>query len=157
MTHRYPLEPLLKATGRTKTGLARNLGLSGGSITEASTNGLSEKLADRWAVRSGLDPYCVWPEMVDHLVAEAMRTCAADECEETFTPYHGKHIYCSRGCTRRQGARNLRASRPGSAAAKTRTWRAENLERHRAYNREYQREYMRRLRRRKPSAESEAA
>lgn len=144
--HRYPLQALADAMGLSVNQACKHLKLSGGSRANYQANGLAEKAADRLAVKAGLDPYYVWPEMVDDLIASTQRTCAAVDCDDTFTPYTGKNIYCSRGCSRRQGERNRSAANPGSSTARAREWRTSNLDHHRTYNREYQRTYMRRLR-----------
>jgi hypothetical protein len=79
--------------------------------------GLSADQADRWAVRCGLHPAEVWPEIVD----EAKRPCA--ECSTPFFPHDKRHRFCTPLCSTRQWQRNryhtdpdFRARRIASAA-----------------------------------------
>src|SRR5262245_1314694 len=57
---RWPLTPLLAASGMSRNGLARQLRLAGHTLRTASRRGLSDVQADRWAVRLGLHPVEVW-------------------------------------------------------------------------------------------------
>lgn len=76
MTTRYPLEPLLTATGLTRRnpgarstdgtltghlGLAQILGVSARSITSWHTHGLTPHRADQAATHLGLHPSTIWP------------------------------------------------------------------------------------------------
>lgn len=69
---RYPLEPLAEATGESCQALGRLLGLSGSSWTVVRDQGAGEKAAERYAVRLGVHPYTVWPEMADHVAADVL-------------------------------------------------------------------------------------
>jgi hypothetical protein len=71
------------------------------------TYGVSAVQADTLANRIGVDPYQLWPEILDAAIAEVERTCAADGCDETFVPpakVPGKK-FCSRRCKGRENRR----------------------------------------------------
>ena len=58
---RWALRPLLDACGLSSpAGLAAELGLSRDHVTAAGRRGLSDSLADEWAIRVGLHPVLVW-------------------------------------------------------------------------------------------------
>lgn len=67
---RYPLRPLLSASGLSYDDARRRVGASGSDWARAMREGLSEAKADRWAVRLGRLAYEVWPEMVDDAIAD---------------------------------------------------------------------------------------
>ena len=62
-----PLHPLLDKTGLTVTGLSRRVACNGSRVREADTlmpcGGLTVWEADRWAIRCGLHPIDVWPDL----------------------------------------------------------------------------------------------
>lgn len=68
---RYPLSALVEASGLSEAALARRVGLSGSTLKNAREVGLLERSADRYAVRAGLHPWTVWPEMEAHAAADA--------------------------------------------------------------------------------------
>lgn len=65
MTVRWPLQPLLDATGLTAYGLAHISGMNQGTIRAATAAGLTDQMADRLAVRLGWHPAMIWPGWVD--------------------------------------------------------------------------------------------
>lgn len=71
MNRRYPLRPLLKAMDLTLQEAAVQLGISGATRNRLRDEGLTEKQADRYAVRAGLHPWTLWPEMEQHAFADA--------------------------------------------------------------------------------------
>jgi hypothetical protein len=71
VTKRYPLEPLAALIGCEKSALARKLNLSGTTWQEYRDLGVSAHVADGLAVKAGLHPFNVWPELADDMVAEA--------------------------------------------------------------------------------------
>ena len=62
---RWPLQPLLDLTGHNVTSLAATLGLAKSWIQTCEKRGLSDKVADRWAVKLGHHPGEVWPSWFD--------------------------------------------------------------------------------------------
>lgn len=94
---RYPLDPLFDAMRLSPHQACVVLGLSGSTQKEYRARGVTEKVADRLAVKAGLSPYEVWPEMVDHQIAAIERACARTDCDQLFVPA-GRRIYCSDAC-----------------------------------------------------------
>lgn len=105
MTHRYPLEPLASAMGETVAAACRLLGVSGSVQQEYRRRGVTERVADRLAVRAGLHAYEVWPEMVDHHIAACSIECADERCSELFLPVNGNQRFCSERCQKRANGR----------------------------------------------------
>jgi hypothetical protein len=56
----WPLQPLLAASGLTRTQLAAQLGLSAVTLRAVTRRGLADRQADEWAIRVGLHPLLVW-------------------------------------------------------------------------------------------------
>jgi len=92
---RYPLQALVDASGLGEDALRRRVGLSGTMLQRAREMGLTDKAADRYAVRVGLHPFEVWPEMVDHGIEDAAVECAERSCSERFIPTRKGHRFCS--------------------------------------------------------------
>jgi hypothetical protein len=91
-----------------------HLGVSGTTQKQYRADGVSEKVADRLAARAGLTTYEVWPEMIDHIIDDAMVDCARPDCPDRFLPNDRRHIYCSTTCKNRMAARRWTArSREG--------------------------------------------
>lgn len=115
---RYPLGELAAAVGVTVARLGRDLGLSGKTMQEYRQRGVSAVVADRLAVRCGLDPYVVWPELLDHSIAAAEKRCK--ECGAPFVPRSHRDKYCcpahQRRHTAREWARRYRSTPEGAAA-----------------------------------------
>lgn len=53
--------------------LGRSLNISGSTFKEYRDKGLSERVADRRAVQCGLDPYQVWPQMLEDAIEDAAK------------------------------------------------------------------------------------
>jgi hypothetical protein len=70
MTARWPLEPLLEATGLSMGGLSIAVN---GNPYDYRDLGLSDLVADRWAVRCGKHPGEVWPGWFDAGLTELDR------------------------------------------------------------------------------------
>jgi hypothetical protein len=80
---RWPLQPLLDACGLTSAVLAAHLHVGGNAVTLAARSGLSDRQADRWAIRLGFHPLLVWgwawvdaagvPDMPHERVAHELR------------------------------------------------------------------------------------
>jgi endogenous inhibitor of DNA gyrase (YacG/DUF329 family) len=67
------------------------------------SSGVSRSLADRIADRLSLHVYELWPEMRDDDIADLTRTCAADDCAETFVVLRpsAHRRFCSARCKAR--------------------------------------------------------
>lgn len=106
---RYPFAALATAMGVSENQAGRLLKLSGEARAKYRRHGMTEEVADRMAVKAGMHPFEVWPEMADDWLAEV--ECAADDCTERFpfSPYNRR--FCSRRCRTRVHAR-LRRQRP---------------------------------------------
>lgn len=59
---RYPLGPLLAATGLSRSRLGLVVGASGATMARLVVEGLTEWEADRMACRAGFHPGAVWPD-----------------------------------------------------------------------------------------------
>lgn len=68
---RYPLQPLLDTAGLNASHSVKALGLGGPEYRKYRDEGMTREVAERKALRVGLHPYEVWPEMVEHDLLEA--------------------------------------------------------------------------------------
>lgn len=116
---RYPLAALVEASRVSESALARMVGLSGSTLKRAREMGLTESAADRYALRAGLHPHLIWPEMAAHQLAD-LPVCASTDCDETFVPRDAKsqQVYCSARCRNREKIRRYRATPKGAAKAR---------------------------------------
>ena len=111
----YPLEPLVKLIGPNARAVLRT---DLRDWRRWTAEGLTERQADRLAVRAGFVPHEVWPELGDRLVDAALVDCASSSCSVRFLPNEraGRgHRFCSSRCYQREWARSKRASDPGYA------------------------------------------
>lgn len=134
---RYPIAPLVAALGLDAgASVSRALNISGSRLTTYAVCGIDERAAERLAVRAGLVPYEVWPEMLDQAIAELELVCAAQGCDETFIQLHGgpRRRFCTRRCKSRE---HMRSKGPQHSRNAKRRYRAEiaELERKRAERR----------------------
>jgi predicted sulfurtransferase len=90
---RWPLEPLAALMGGM--GAMERSGFDSGECYRAKRVGLSDLLADRWAVRCGVTPMEVWADWCEAMEVE----CAAADCTERFVPNRWNHRYHSPACT----------------------------------------------------------
>lgn len=127
MTARYSFAALADAMRLTEPEAARVLGLSGSTAQGYRRDGLSEKVADRLAVRAGFHAWSVWPEMVDAVIADAGVPC--EECGELFTPTRKGHRFCQPACANRRRERVKKRERYRTDPA----YRQRQLEYQRAY------------------------
>ena len=97
--NRYSLEPLAASLGVPLHSLGRRLGVSGSTWQEYRDQGVSERVADRLAVRLGVPTLSVWPEMTE------LAAAACAECSGSFIPNRKGHIYCSKRCRARVAQR----------------------------------------------------
>lgn len=130
--HRYPLEPLAAAMGLSMNQACLRLGISGSTQQEYRRRGVTEKVADRLAVRAELVPYEVWPEMADHAIASIEVECARTDCATRFVPRRKGMRYCTSTCKDVEGTRRRRRERPEVAQAAR-----DSAARYRAENRAY--------------------
>lgn len=100
--HRYPLSALCEALGCQPDDLKTRLHLDHKQFARFVENGLSERSADRHAVRLGLQPQLVWPEMVDHAIDDLTVECAERGCTVRFVPARQGHRYHSPACQQRE-------------------------------------------------------
>jgi hypothetical protein len=103
MSARYPLQALVAASGLTEAELGRRVGLSGSTLKHVREHGLAERSADRYAVRAGMVPSAVWPELLEQAIADVTRECASSDCTNTFLLDVG-----GKGGTRRRYGRLVR-------------------------------------------------
>lgn len=57
---RWALQPLLDATGHTRSTLAAEVRASTATLARAARTDLSDRQADQWAIRLGVHPLSVW-------------------------------------------------------------------------------------------------
>ena len=95
---RYPVAPLLEATGLSMSALAQRVGIGGGEYARVRSEGVTELAADRWANRLGLHPAEVWPDF-------GFALCADPRCAKPFAPTRAGHRYCSETCNSRHRRR----------------------------------------------------
>lgn len=94
---RFPFAPLAAAMGATEPQAARELGLSGSTEQQYRRDGVTERVADRLAVKAGLHPWMVWPEMAEQAMADAQRSC--EECGAGYWPRQRNQRFCSQPCS----------------------------------------------------------
>lgn len=119
----YPLQALAEVAGVEFRSLGRLLGLSGSSWPVVRDRGATMDAAERYAVRLGLHPFSVWPEMADEAAARVSKPCV--ECGEPFIPTRKGHRFCSHNCRERRRMRKKYQSDP--------VWREQRLAGRRAY------------------------
>jgi hypothetical protein len=104
---RYPLDPLFAAMRMSPHAACIWLGCSGSTELEYRSRGVTERVADRLAVKAGLHPYVVWPEMAEHTMTQIQRRC--DHCEELFFPARTDQRFCTPLCRKRWHGRRSQA------------------------------------------------
>lgn len=93
---RYPLADLAEAMRESYNQACERLGIGGAERNRIDADGgLSLDRAERIALKAGLHPWNVWPEMVDHLMEDegAVRTCTV--CGDTFRPRSHNQLCCA--------------------------------------------------------------
>lgn len=121
---RYPLEPLFVLMRMSPNKALESLGVGGTMQRRYRAEGVTERVADRLAVKAGYLPHEVWPELTDDNIADAHIPCA--ECDTPFLPTNARHRYCSRNCASRHNKRKRYHEDPAV--------RARILDRKRTYN-----------------------
>jgi hypothetical protein len=103
------------------------LGVNGSREYQYRRDGVSDTVAERFALRVGLHPFTVWPEMADARIGELERAC--EDCGAKFIPYRAsRDRYCSRDCGRRARQRKRYAR-----LSKSKAFRVAERERQRQY------------------------
>lgn len=115
---RYPLEPLFAAMRATPNTACAFLGLSGTTQQQYRRDGVTERVADRLAVKAGLMAYEVWPEMIDDAIATIERDCARHDCTQLFVPSRADQRYCTPRCAVLTRQRRYRTDPRGAEAAR---------------------------------------
>jgi hypothetical protein len=124
---RYSLDPLFEAMRMTPHAACLWLGCSGSTELEYRSRGVTDRVADRLAVKAGFHPFEIWPELADHRHVEIQKACA--ECGALFTPYRAaKDVFCGRACADRFHQRKRLTRKRNDPA-----FRAEERERARRY------------------------
>ena len=133
--HRYPLEPLAAAMHLTIPAACRALRISGSTEQQYRRDGVTDKVADRLAIRAGFHPYEIWPDMADHQLADVSKPCADEKCDELYVPSTASQRFCSPTCRKRDAGRRYVRRRyrtdPEFAERRrreSRQWRAEGGE-----------------------------
>lgn len=95
---RYPLDALALASGCSLSSLGRQLGYSGTTWKQYRDEGVTEVVADRCAVKMGLTPWEVWPDL-------GQRVCENEHCATLFLPVREGQRFCTGLCRRRTASR----------------------------------------------------
>lgn len=140
-SRRYPLEPFLTLTGWTRSQVQDVAACNASEWRLRTEQGVTEFVADRIACSAGWHPHEVWPEMLDHAIADLPdKDC--DECGETFIPNRPAiQRFCSKRCYRRHhGRKSMQRRRMDPTEAeknrqRRRRYYAENAEYERARER----------------------
>lgn len=77
--HRWPYEPLDQALGGTLAGQATLLGVHDSQLSRWREDGLTDRMADRCALRAGLHPRNVWGDAWDDVVTKARSSTSGPE------------------------------------------------------------------------------
>lgn len=94
---RYSFDPIDLHRGEVSVlELERRLGVAHGSVHRWRERGMNERNADRCAAAIGRVAYELWPEMIDHAVAEVERACV--RCGRSFLPNRAFQKYCRASC-----------------------------------------------------------
>lgn len=146
---KYPFGPLAAALCMTEAQACRELGIAGATQQEYRRVGMSERVADRMAVKAGKIAYEVWPDMLDDNIAAAQVPCR--DCSTPFIPTRPWNVFCSPACQRRAAGREHQRRRRADPAVREadraykRAYYAENTEYLNRQNRAYHWEHRERL------------
>lgn len=113
---RYPLEPFLSLTGWTLSQVQDVVACNGSEWRKRKAEGVTELTADRIACAAGLHPHAIWPEMLDHALADVSKAC--EECGAMFVPPPKVPYkrFCERTCQARNAARRRYHADPDNRA-----------------------------------------
>ena len=98
--------------GLDTSALARVLGLSGTTWKEYRDQGVTERVADRLAVKAGFHASEIWPEIVDDWIAASSLECADPNCAKPFLPTNRRQRFCCPSCRSNYHKRNKYATDP---------------------------------------------
>lgn len=127
---RYAFDTLAEAAGMEPHLLAAHLGISGSTWKKYRSEGMSEVVADRRAAQCGFVAWQVWPEMLEHAIADEAERRRAKKAEYQRR-YYARHAEQMRERNRRYWAETVEYQRK----RKQRFYR-DNAERLRAEARE---------------------
>lgn len=132
---RYPFAPLAEAMRKTQHAACVTLGVSGSTEQDYRRRGVTLEVAERLAMRAGMHPFEVWPDMPE------------DRRRDQWAAYARKRWATDSGYRERRAEymREYRANAARAIAAQKRAWAEANRDRLRVKNREA----MRRLRERR--------
>lgn len=124
--HRCAASDVVRPSSITE--LAAAIGMHRRNLQRYVAEGVPASHTDDIAIALGLLDTEMWPEIIDHEIADLTRTCAAPECDETFVLAEqgdggGNRRYCSFRCKKREAMRRYR-SRPHGRANDARYARA---------------------------------
>lgn len=107
----YPFSALAEAIGESETQTFWLLRVNGARRAGILEHGIDIDQAERWALKLGLHPYEVWPQMAAEAAYAGTEPCKA--CGEPFVPTNRRHVYCSDTCKHRIASRRRRATDEG--------------------------------------------
>jgi hypothetical protein len=122
---RYPFDALERRISDVNDDtLAALLGTQRRNLYRWRANGLTEQRAEILAIAAGVLPYEVWPELLDHAIADVERECAAPDCTNRFVcgPKAMKKRYCTRTCNMRIVERERYRRNPEPKGARQRAY-----------------------------------
>lgn len=102
----YRFSSLAEAMGESETHTFRRLRVNGARRQIILEDGIDIDQAERWALKLGMHPFEVWPEMVNEALLAGTKACAA--CGGPFVPSRPSHVYCCHNCRVRVGMRRRR-------------------------------------------------
>lgn len=131
---RYPLAPLLAAMGCTLSQAQNTLGLGGPEYRKYRDEGMARDVAERKANRAGYHVYEIWPEAVEHDLAEAEEADDERRLRKNAQQreYYRRHRERALAAQRERDRQDADVKRRAAAA-----WRRRNKERQAAYKRAY--------------------
>ncbi len=137
-TRRYPLAPFLQLTGWSLNRTQEVAPCNGTEWRLRNEHGVTELIGDRLACAAGFHPHEIWPEMLDHAIADLPdRACAASDCTERFLSDDPRQKFCTPRCKARAWARAHRETQDGTD--KNNAARRRYYADHKAYERGRQR------------------
>lgn len=106
----YPWAALATAMGVSENQAVMTLGVNGRMGQLYRHQGMSERVAERLAVKAGFHPAEVWPEWLDHSIEAAKVECPV--CLVMFLPSRRTHRVCSQNCRQKRWQNQRYAESP---------------------------------------------